>query len=83
MLRTFILIIVSLVAAFWLWIVAIAFLTNLGPQENGFTVALAIMASAPFLAFTLPALFLALKRRLLWLALVLALLSLVSLVLGT
>ena len=81
MLRTFTLIIISLVTAFWLWMVALAILTNLGPEENGFATALAMAASVPFLLFTLPALLLASKRKFLGLALALALFSLVFLAL--
>ncbi len=81
MLRTLTLIIVGLVTAFWLWMVAIAFLTNWGPQENGFAMALAMTASVPLLVLTLPALVLALKRKFVRLALALALFSLISIAL--
>lgn len=79
--RTLTIIIVSLVTAFWIWMVAIAVLTNWGPEENGFAIALAMTASVPFLVLTLPALLLALKRKFTGLALALALFSLVSVVL--
>ena len=81
MLRAVTLIIVGLVTAAWLWIVVIAVLTNLGAEESGFAVALALAPSIPALAFALPALVLALRRRLPGLALGLALASLVSVVL--
>lgn len=81
MLRTFTLIIVGLVTAFWLWMVAIAVLTNWGPEENGFAMAIAMVASVPFLVLALPALLLAFKRKFVGLALALALFSLVSIAL--
>lgn len=81
MLRILTLIITGLVTAFWLWMVAIAFLTNWGPEENGFAMASAMLAGVPFLLFALPALFLALKRKFMGLAMALAVFSLVSIAL--
>lgn len=81
MLRTLTLIITGVVTAFWLWMVTIAFLTNWGPEENGFAIAFAMAASVPFLVLTLPALLLALRSKFVGLALALALFSLVSIAL--
>jgi hypothetical protein len=82
MLRILTLIIIGLATAGWLWVVAtVVIATRDGGLGFGFPVI--PITSAVFLIFALPALVLALKRKLLWLALTLALLSLVSVVLVT
>jgi hypothetical protein len=80
MLRTTILIILCLATTAWLWVLAAALLST-GEEEEIVNLVVSIVTGAAYLAFALPAFVLALKRKLMWLGLALALLSLASVVL--
>ncbi|MCG7393969.1 hypothetical protein MHY87_13745 [Microvirga sp. ACRRW] len=74
MLRTIILIILALQTAAWIWFLTILFLYRPDSTDTGWTVVIAAIPITVFVVFALPSLILALKGRLLWLALALALL---------
>jgi hypothetical protein len=80
MLRTVILIIIGLAMAAWLWVLIAAFLAM---REGGMGLGIAapMATGVAFVVFAMPAFLLAVNKRLLWLALVLALLSLISVIL--
>ncbi len=80
MLRTLTLIILGLGAVAWLWVVTAILLVTQG-GNSGFGFMVAAIVSAVFLAFALPALILALKRKFLWAAPFLAVLALLGVVL--
>ncbi|SCY84885.1 hypothetical protein [Microvirga guangxiensis] len=77
MLRITTLVISTLTIGIWLWVLRIAIGTNFNVMAS----TLLMVASAPLLLFAMPALILALTRRLLGFALGLALLSVVSIIL--
>ena len=77
MLRILILFIIGLATAAWLWVIATVVLATWDVGLGiGFTVI--AITSTIFLVFALPAFILALRKKLLWLALILALLSLIG-----
>lgn len=79
MLRIAAMILAGMGAMLWLWIAGIAFLTESGPMGEGIAFGWAALSTLLFLIFTLPALILGLKNRALGLALVLAIVPLISL----
>jgi hypothetical protein len=80
MLRTVVLTFIGFAAAVWLWVLIAAFLAT---REGGMGIGIAapMATGVAFVVFGIPAFLLALNKRLLWLALVLALLSLISVIL--
>jgi hypothetical protein len=81
MLRTVIFTIVGLATAVWLSFVVTVSIAPSDLVGRGWAIAFVAIPSAAFLVFALPAFILALKRKLLGLALTLALLSVISVVL--
>ncbi|WP_262028807.1 hypothetical protein [Microvirga sp. Mcv34] len=75
MLRVITLILLGLQTTVWLWFLTTLFLINPDTSDIGWTGAFIALPLTIFIAFALPALILALKRKMLWLALALTLLS--------